>query len=176
MKFATLFLILFLATPALAAETADSAPDSAPEKNQPAVNATQPVSSNEFSCKYYKVKLPDGWKAIIPPEETLGNVNAIFATDTGNTVVTMVAGPSGGEDTQKIATLFAEQFKAPKPPVFKNGQYTFQFPIQKTLASAWVTAYDDTFMMSYIAGNTRQGLKFLKEAINSDNYPGLLPQ
>ena len=154
-----------------AANTAESASDKAPEPG-----AQAPEESGKYTCKYYSVKLPDGWRAIVPPEETLGNVNAIFATDTGNTVVTMVAGPSGGEDVKTIAAMFAEQFKAVKQPALKNGQYTFQFPIQNAMASAWVAAYDGVFMMSYIAGNTRQGMNFIRTGITSDSYPGLLPQ
>lgn len=171
-------LMVFLAAPSYCADDAASEAKVADKaaQNAPDANATAPASTEEYSCKYYAVKLPDGWRAIVPPEETLGNVNAIFATDTGNTVVTMVAGPSGGEDAQTIASMFAEQFKAAKQPVLKNGQYTFQFPIQNATASAWVAEYDGVFMMSYIAGNTRQGLNFVKSSIKSSGYPGLLPQ
>lgn len=142
----------------------------------PSANATIPVTPGEYKCKYYSVKLDEGWKAIVAPEEVSGNVNAIFATDSGSTLVTMVAGPSGGEDAKTVATMFAEQFKATGQPVLKNGQYTFQFPIQNSVASAWVTVYDGVFMMAYIAGSTRQGLKFIKDCIHSEGYPGLLPQ
>lgn len=174
MRIIPLLLALLLVSPAFGAEA--PALEQKNSDSETAANATAPVSTRDFTCKYYSVKLADGWKAIVAPEETLGSINAIFATDTGSTVVTMVAGPSGGEDAQTIAAMFAEQFKAQKQPTLKNGQYTFQFPIQNTVASAWVSVYDGIFMMSYIAGNTRQGLKFIRDCIRSDNYPGLLPQ
>lgn len=177
MKMLPLLLMLCLVSPALAAgPEKEAAAPASQEQIQPGANATQQAPTEDFSCKYYKVKLPSGWKAIVPPEEQLGNVNAIFATETGSSVVTMVAGPSSGEDAQTIASMFAEQFKSRKPPVLSNGMYTFQFNIQNSLATAYVASYDGNFMLTYIAGNMKPAQKFIREAITSDTWPGLLPR
>lgn len=175
MKILLLALTMLFSVPVYGADVpADK--DASQEKNEASANATQQILPDEFVCKYYRVKLPSGWKAIVPPEDQMGNVNAIFATDTGSSIVTMVAGPSNGEDAQTIASMFAEQFKAKKPPVLENGRYIFQFPIQNSLATAYVASYDGNFMMSYIAGNMKAAQKFIKECISSDSWPGLLPQ
>lgn len=180
MKALLILLALCLAAPGQAASLLPEpagAKSAAEAPAQPSANATaQAAPDADYSCRYYKVKMPPNWKAIVPPEETLGSVNAIFATDTASSVVTIVAGPSGGEDAQTVAEMFASQFKAPKPPTLKNGQYIFQFPIQKSVAQAWVAAYDNVFMMTYIAGNKSQGLGFIRDCVKSDSYPGLLPQ
>lgn len=177
MKALLVALILTLTIPAYAAE-AEKASSTKETENaaDPSSNATKPLAPGEYVCKYYSVKLPSGWKAIVAPEEQMGNVNAIFATDTGSSIVTMVAGPSSGEDAQTIAAMFAEQFKAKQQPTLKNGQYTFQFPIQNTTATAYVASYDGQFMMSYIAGNLKPAQKFIRECIKSDTWPGLLPK
>lgn len=178
MKSILFFLIMTFALPVYAAEkSVENTPaDAGKSEPAPSANATSPAAPGEYTNKYYTVKLAQGWKAIVPPEEQLGNVNAIFATDTGSSVVTMVAGPSSGEDAHTIAKMFAEQFKARKQPQLENGLYTFQFPIQNTMATAYVASYDGNFMMTYIAGNIRSGQKFIRECISSQSWPGLLPK
>lgn len=181
MKILIFVFLLVFSLPAYAADAPmenSEVEKTAPAKveDQPSANATQQPASGEYTCKYYTVKLPTGWKAIVAPEEQLGNVNAIFATDTGSSIVTMVAGPSSGESAETIASMFAEQFKAKKAPVLDNGRYTFQFPIHNTMATAYVASYDGNFMMSYIAGDMRQAQKFIRTAIKSDSWPGLLPK
>lgn len=141
----------------------------------PAENATTQAQPGSYTCKYYTVELPDGWKAIVPPEDQLGTVNAIFATDTGSSVVTMVAGPSGGADAKTIGNMFAEQFKATRSPVANNGQYSFPFPLQNGTATAIVTSSGPNFMVTTIAGNMKAAQQFLKENVKSDNWPTLLP-
>lgn len=179
MRILFLILALILASPSHAAD-APVAP--APEATQPttkeapAANATQAAAPGEYSCKYYTVKLPEGWQAIVAPEEQDGNVNAIFATSMGGTIVTMVGGPSGGQDAESVASIFAEQFKAKKPPVSSNGFYTFQYPVQNITANAWVASYDGNFMLTTIAGDIRRGQKFIRDYIKSDTWPGLIPK
>lgn len=175
-----LFFILALAF-AGSSQAAETTATPAPEaptngKEAPSVNATQTPSPGEYSCKYYTVKLPQGWQAIVPPEEQQGNVNAIFATDMGGTIVTMVGGPSSGQDAQSVANIFAEQFKAKKSPVSSNGFYTFQYPVQNITAHAWVASYDGNFMLTTIAGDLTRGQKFIRDNIKSDTWPGLIPK
>lgn len=167
---------LLLASPLAAADSAQTVKPAEAEAAKPAGDAA-PQAPGEYVCKYYTAKLPAGWKAIVPPEEQQGNINAIFATDMGNLVVTLVGGPSGGQDAQSLAKIFSEQFKAKKEPVeSNNGLYTFQFPVLNTTATAYVASYDGNFMLTTIAGGARQGLKFIRDNIKSDTWPGLLPQ
>lgn len=130
----------------------------------------------EYACKYYKVKLPDDWKAIMPPTDKQGTVSAIFAANTGAPVVTIIIGPSGGADAKTIAGMFAEQFKAPNPPAEKNGTFTFSFPMQNATAKAYIATQDKDFMVTTISGNVRQAKAFIKNSITSDNWGSLLPQ
>lgn len=183
-----LLFCLLCIPPAFAAEAPATNTDSAPAKeepakiaksepdSQPASNATSQAHPAEYTCKYYSVKMPEGWQAIVPPEDQMGNINAIFATNTGGTILTMVAGPSSGEDAQAIANMFAEQFKAKDTPVLKNGLYTFKFPVQNAMATAWVASYDGNFMMTYIVGSIKEAQKFIRENITSESWPGLLPK
>ncbi len=192
MKILFLLLALSIAVPAFAAQTpaenpeqtgADKSVGQAPAKNNKADStpeAAKPEKKNEndgeFACKYYTVKLPDSWKAIMPPTDKQGTVNAIFAGSAGTPVVTIIVGSSGGADVKTIAGMFAEQFKAPKPPVEKNGVLSFSFPLQNTTAHAYVAAQDKVFMVTTISGNARQARDFIKKSITSENYSALLPQ
>lgn len=152
-------------------QTEDSDKAKAAEKEKAAE-----IAKGEFACKYYKVKLPDGWTAIMPPTDQLGTVNAIFATTTGSSVVTMIVGPNGGADLRTISDMFAEQFKAPKPPALKNGQYVFSFPLQNGNAQAIVSAMGEEFMVTTIAGGLSAAQTFLKTAVSSEEWGALLPK
>lgn len=187
MKILILLLVLVVVSPVLAAE-APAAPDSAPAAGGAPGTATtekgdkagkeekKDVVPGEYSCKYYTVKLPDDWKAIMPPTDKQGTVNAIFATSTGTAVVTIIIGPSGGADAKVIADMFAEQFKAPKPPVEKNGSFSFTFPMQNATAEAYVSTQDKDFMVTTISGNVRQAKNFIRNSIVSDTWGPFLPQ
>lgn len=178
MRILFLLLALALASPGHAADTgtAPTTETTPPAiKETPSANATQAAAPGEYSCKYYTVKLPEGWQAIVPPEEQQGNINAIFATDKGGTIVTMIGGPSSGQDAESVASIFAEQFKAKKAPVASNGFYTFQYPVQNITANAWVASYDGNFMLTTIAGDLKRGQKFIRDNVKSDTWPGLIP-
>lgn len=169
-----------------AAPTAKQAPAAgvAPEASQTpagaAVDKAQTMgkgaADNEYVCPYYKVTLPEGWKAVMPPHDQQGNISAIFATSTNGTVVTMIIGPNDGADAQTIASMFAEQFKATGKPVEKNGQYTFRFQMQNGAAQAWVGTQGAVFMVTAVSGNTRQGQDFLRRAVSSEQWGDLLPK
>lgn len=174
----SLFLVLALtvaAMPASAAETTISTNSTAAAKPETAANATEKAQPGVYTCKYYTVSLPEGWKAIVAPEDQLGTVNAIFATETGSTVITLVTGPSGGADAKTIATMFAEQFKAPKGVSANDGRYSFTFPLENGTATAIVTSSGPNFMVTTIAGNMRAAQQFMKENVKSENWPTLLP-
>lgn len=170
-----------------AAPTAKQTPASgtAPEASQTPAGAADKAQTpamgkgaadNEYVCPYYKVTLPEGWKAVMPPHDQQGNISAIFATSTNGTVVTMIVGPNDGADAQTIASMFAEQFKATGKPVEKNGQYTFRFQMQNGAAQAWVGTQGAVFMVTAVSGNTRQGQDFLRRAVSSDQWGDLLPK
>lgn len=170
-----------------AAPTAKQAPaaGTAPEASQTPAGAADKAQTpamgkgaadNEYVCPYYKVTLPEGWKAVMPPHDQQGNISAIFATSTNGTVVTMIIGPNDGADAQTIASMFAEQFKATGKPVEKNGQYTFRFQMQNGAAQAWVGTQGAVFMVTAVSGNTRQGQDFLRRAVSSDQWGDLLPK
>lgn len=147
--------------------------DETAKKEESAEKALPP---GEYDCKYYTVKLPEGWTAVMPPKEHVSTVNAIFATDMGGTVVTMIIGPSGGADLQTIAEMFAEQFKAIKPPVLKNGQYSFLFPLQGATAEAFISSLNDVFMVTTMVGNAREAKNFLKNSVRSEKWESLFPK
>jgi len=97
-----------------------------------------PVLADEVSTKYISVDLPDNWKAVMAPTENQGTTTVIFSNASGSSTVGFVTGPNGGADTKTVAEMFANQFKALKPPVEKNGQYTFAFTQQQTpCQSGW---------------------------------------
>lgn len=176
----TLLLALCLSAPALAAEkTADTtaAPVvQAGEKTAKAPDAATPAGPTELTSKYYTVSVPEDWKAIMPPTENQGMTSAIFARTAGSAVVTMVVGPRGAADAKTIAGMFAEQFKAEKPPVEKNGQYTFSFTQQGMPCQAWVATEGDVFMVTSVTGNRKEAQAFIRQHIKSADYAKLLPQ
>lgn len=187
LKISVLLLSLCFAAPAYAAQAQSEGKAAisdtktakpAPEANTGTLeNKVEKVVPGEYSCKYYKVKLPDDWKAIMPPTDKQGTVNAIFATNSGSSVVTIIIGPSGGADAKTIAGMFAEQFKAPNAPVEKNGLFTFGFPMQNATAQAYVATKDKDFMVITISGaNIKQAKNFIKNSIKSDTWGNLLPQ
>lgn len=184
---AALALVLCMGAPALAAEKAangDAAPQAAPQAAtdkaaQPAetpVSPEAPANPGELSCKYYTVSMPDDWKAVMAPTENQGMTSAIFARTAGSAVVTMVVGPCGVADGKMIAGMFAEQFKAEKPPVEKNGQFTFSFTQQGMPCQAWVATEGDVFMVTTVTGNRKEAQAFLKQHVKSTDYAKLLPQ
>lgn len=184
MRFLLLFLALLLATPALAAEVAGPAPvgeaklEAVPAEKQdkasePAAPQTNP---GEFVSPYFTVKLPEDWQAILPPTEQQGVLNAIFAKSSQDPIVTMIVMPHGGTDPKIIAEMFAEQFKAAKAPVEKNGQYTFAFTQGDTSSNVWVTSAEDVSMVTTISGNQKAGLEFIKKCFTSEKYARLFPR
>lgn len=172
-------LVLSLAAPSLAAEkaadtgsaTTDKVADKAPEAAAAATKGPE-----QLTCKYYSVSLPDDWKALMPPTEKQGMTSAIFARTAGSAVITMVVGPRGVADGKTIAGMFAEQFKAEKPPVEKNGQYTFSFSQQGIPCQAWVGTEGDVFMVTTLTGNRKDAQNFIRQNVKSADYPKLLPQ
>ena len=126
-----------------------------------------PAMAEELSTKYFTVNMPDDWKVIMPPTENQGITSAVFAKNTSGVSVTMVVGPSSGADAKTIAGMFATQFKAEKPPVEKNGQYTFNFTQQEVPCQAWVAVQGDVFMVSSLAGNQKEALNFIKKNVKS---------
>lgn len=135
-----------------------------------------PALAEELSTNYYTVTLPEGWKAVMPPTENQGMTSAIFAKTTGGVSVTIVVGPSSGADAKTIAEMFASQFKAEKPPVEKNGQYIFTFTQQNVPCQAWVATQGDVFMVTSLAGDSKEALAFLKKNVKSADFPHLLPE
>lgn len=135
-----------------------------------------PVLADEVSTKYISVDLPDNWKAVMAPTENQGTTTVIFSNASGNSTVGFVTGPNGGADTKTVAEMFANQFKAPKPPVEKNGQYTFAFTQQQTPCQSWVAASGDIFMVTTITGDRKLGLAFIKKYVKSAEYASLLPK
>ena len=135
-----------------------------------------PVLADEVSTKYISVDLPDNWKAVMAPTENQGTTTVIFSNASGNSTVGFVTGPNGGADTKTVAEMFANQFKALKPPVEKNGQYTFAFTQQQTPCQSWVAASGDIFMVTTITGDRKLGLAFIKKYVKSAEYASLLPK
>ncbi|WP_241159342.1 MULTISPECIES: hypothetical protein [unclassified Desulfovibrio] len=176
---AALALVLCVGAPALAAEKTpgeQAAPAAAGDKAPQAAETPAPANPGELSCKYYTVTMPDDWKAVMAPTENQGMTSAIFARTAGSAVVTMVVGPCGVADGKMIAGMFAEQFKAEKPPVEKNGQYTFSFTQQGMPCQAWVSTEGDVFMVTTVTGNRKEAQAFLKQHVKSADYAKLLPQ
>lgn len=174
-----LALVLCLAFPALAAEKAGEAAAPAVTADKAADGtdaAPAPKGPEQMNCKYYTVSMPDDWKAVMAPTENQGMTSAIFARTAGSAVVTMVVGPRGVADGKTIAGMFAEQFKAEKPPVEKNGQFTFSFTQQGMPCQAWVATEGDVFMVTTVTGNRKEAQAFLKQHVKSTDYAKLLPQ
>lgn len=188
--FNMLFFALFTLTPvadALAVGTtaldeSKSKPEKKTEESAKKPAAAAKAHSNVYKCSYYTVHLPANWRAVLPPEEREGLVNAIFARNTNSTVISIIIGPRAGADAKMIASLFAEQFKALKDPVERNGQYVFSFVQndaleQKTITStSCVSVEGDEFMITTWSGNQKEAQNFLKNNIESENYSKLLPK
>lgn len=136
-----------------------------------------PALAEEVSNQYFTVNVPEGWKAVPAPQQAQGLVSAIFAKASGGVSVTIVVGPNSGNDAKTIATAFAQQFGAPKPPVEKNGQYSFAFTQQGVSCQAYVSAQNDIFMVISLAGNPKEGMEFLKKNAKAVGaYTNLLPK
>lgn len=131
---------------------------------------------NVFECQYYTVTLEPGWTAITPPIENQGTVTSVFKSNSGGVAVMLVLGKLGGADAKTVAEMFAEQFKAEKPPVAKNGQYTFTFLRDGKPCEAFITSQDDIFMVTTISGNRKEAMNFIKKQVKSEEYAKLLPQ
>lgn len=177
----TLLLVLWLAAPALATENSSTGEATAATKTvdktlQPQETVPASAGPTELNCKYYTVSVPDDWKTLMPPTQNQGMTSAIFEQAAGSAVVTMVIGPRGVDDAKTIAGLFAEQFKAEKPPVEKNGQFTFSFSRQGMLCQAWVATEGDVFMLTSIWGNSNEAQAFIRQHVKSSDYAKLLPK
>lgn len=131
----------------------------------PATGKTDAVDSRSLSSQYYTVKLPDGWRTVMAPEEKQGNVNAIFATSDGSCVVTIVMGPTLGADAKSVAGMFADEFHASSPPTQKNKEYIFTFPQKEGMAQATVSVADHTFKLVTVYGDRKKADAFLASAI-----------
>lgn len=154
------------------------APNAAKEeaKTENRTEKTGTKNDEVYSCKYYEVTLPQGWKAVSPPAEDNGNINAIFANATGSASVSIVVGPSLGTDAKSIAQTFAEQFKSRKPPVERDGQWVFSFRLNGVPARGIVRVAGDEFMFATATGATREIDSFLANSIKSADYPYLMPK
>lgn len=194
LKICALILTLALAAPAMAAEEPGDGKTTAAEKagntakadvkaeaeagkKEPDKKGGEPEEKpGEYSCKYFTVTLPEDWKALEPPVEKQGAVNAIFAYKTGSPLVIINAGDNGGMDAKAIAGMFAEQFKAPKAPVEKNGMYTFSFTRQDIPAQAYVGTEGKDFLVTTITGDQKIAGDFIRKNIKSEVYTRLLPK
>lgn len=192
MKILILLLFLnFFLPPALCqsvfgADAEDAVKESVKGNNKkesdksPKADEKKEKDSDEYSCPYYTVHLPPDWKAFRAPEERQGLVYAIFAKNPSSPIVTIIVGPRQGAEPDMIASLFADQFKAKKAPVQKNGQYFFSFPQTlpgaqtPTSANACVSTDGDYFMLTIYTGNQKEAQNFIT-SINS-NYPNLVPK
>lgn len=137
---------------------------------------TASKEDNEYKCEFYTVTLPKGWRAILPPTEEVGNINAIFADSSNAIVITIIIGPRLGSDASEIAAIFAEQFKATEPPEKKNDQYLFYFPQNGATARAIVKVDGNFFLIATTIGNEREIKKFFSNNIKTEHYTGLIPR
>ena len=135
-----------------------------------------PALAEELHTKYFTVTMPEGWKVIMQPTENQGTTSVILANAAGNASITFVVGPNSGADTKTIAEMFANQFKAAKPPVEKNGQYTFSFVQQDMTSQAWVAAQGEVFMITVMAGDHKAAASFVKKHVKSSEFQALLPK
>lgn len=167
---------------------ADKTVPDKPEEKTPAATpaAAAPVqdaktedksdSKNVYSCKYYTVTLPEGWQAVIPPEEQQGNINAIFANSSNNTVIALIVGPSLGADGETVASMFAEQFNATGKVTERDGQYTFNFTQNEIPTQAIVTVDNQEFLLLTAQGARKDITSFISNNLKSDEYPSLMPK
>ncbi|MDE5833816.1 MAG: hypothetical protein K2H64_12730 [Desulfovibrio sp.] len=136
----------------------------------------EPSDSSLYSCQFYTAKLPSDWKAVIPPTEQQGNINAIFSNGNGSTSITLIVGPSLGADAESIASMFAEQFKATGKIKNNNGQYSFAFVQNGLPATAIVAVSQREFLLAASRGDGKEIANFYKNALSSEKYPDLLPR
>ena len=179
MRLIFLIMILSLAMPAVGAESPapeskeaakDAKPEAATQK------ADEEKKENVYKCKYYTATLPEGWKAFLPPTDQQGIVRALFGKESQNPIIALAITPHGGMDLKSVAEIFAEQFKAPKPPVSKNGQYIFTITKNDLPTQVWISAQGALVMMTSITGNLKDGLAFLKNDVDAGEYGGLFPK
>lgn len=135
-----------------------------------------PAQAEKISTKYLSVDLPENWKVVMPPSESQAYSTVIFANATGTATVAFVAGPNGGVDAKTIATMFAEQFHAPRAPYARRGQQTFTFTQQNTVHQAWVATVEDAFLLSTLSGDRKEALAFIRNCVTSPAFPELLPR
>lgn len=184
-----LFLNFSLCSPAPAAESADgkeTVKTEAADKKEAAQESKkddkEEKAPGEYSCPFYTIRLPAGWKAIRPPEEKQGLVNAIFAKNPASPIVTIIVGPRQGAAPDLIAAMFAEQFKATKDPAQKNGQFFFSYPQplpdsqSPVTANACLSSDGEYFMLTTYTGNQKEAQNFIKNSLSSDDYPNLVPK
>lgn len=176
-----IFILAFtLAIPCMAAEKADvKADEQKTEEKVQTQNDVRPEADKkpgEYYCQYYTVNLPADWQAILPPTENFGQVSAVFSKNGQNPSVTMTIAEHGSVPLKTIAEMFAEQFKAPKPPVLKKGQYIFSYTQNDVPNQVWVSTDGPLFMITAIGGNQTEGLNFLKENVKSKKYSSLFPK
>ena len=133
------------------------------------------AQAEELACKYYSVQLPSGWQAVTPPTENQGIYTAVFVKGSGYPSVSLLAGETGGADLKTIADIFAEQYKASKPPVLRNGRYVFNFTRQDKPCQAWIAVQEQAFMVTTLIGSPSEGLRFVRANVSSADYPDLLP-
>lgn len=185
MRYILIILMLALTSSAYAAEStiSNQAVEKAAEAHQTQtapkaedVAKKQEEKTNEFSCKYYTVKLPDDWKVFLPPTDQQGIVRALFGKESQNPTVAMAITPHGGMDVKTIADIFSQQFKASKSPVEKNGQYVFTITNNDLPTQVWVSVQGPLVMMTSITGNIKEGLNFLKNNVSTQDYSGLFPK
>lgn len=179
--FIILFLLIFFTTPSISAETKtveSSQPSHADqqEKEEKPAEKKEETKPGEYVCQYYTVDLPADWQAILPPTESQGQVSAVFCKNGQNPSVTMTIAEHGGVPAKTIAEMFAEQFKAPKAPVVKNGQYVFSYTLNDIPNQVWITTEGPLFMITAIGGNQKEGMNFIKNAVHSEKYSSLLPK
>lgn len=176
-----LIIMLFSAQAVFAAESADVQQNSEKTGQTKEAASAKPsltVDKPEFdySCRYYSVKLPDGWKAYLPPTERQGLTTSIFGRENQNLTVTMVVTQHGGMDIKELSKIFADQYNASRPPVEKNGQYSFNITRNNLPAQVIVTTYGPDTMLTTITGNLRDGMNFIKNYVSSADYKELLPK
>lgn len=172
-----ILILLFLAVSApcfAAPEETGQPPAEAPTQEKPAPE--QKKDPNEFSCRYFTARLPSGWKAFLEPTDKNGMISALFGKENQSVTVAITITPHGGVDLKTIAEMFAQQFKAAKAPVERNGQYVFNITRNDLPGQVWVSGQDNLVMITSIAGNQKEGLAFLKNNVSSAEYRGMFPK
>ncbi len=101
-----------------------------------------------------------GWTVVYPANGKSGNGYFCFQVQQRRRCGNACSGKAGRADAKTIAQMFAEQFRAGKPPVAKNGQYPFTFIRDDKPCEAFITSYDDIFMVTTISGNRKGSHEF----------------